>query len=194
MKKIAAALLLSTAIAAPAFAADSGVYVGVDAGLAYTQSPYQGTAATNTSAQSSNAGVQLGYQFDKNWGVELFYTGAGKYTGTVGTNTSVLQSDAWGVNAVGTLPVSNDFSLYARLGAASTYTRLSNSVASTFAAASRAGLTYGLGVQYNVTPAIGVRLGMDAYGLATTNAPGTATGSTQNFTSTVTSLGAVFKF
>ena len=191
MKKITVALLLSAAFAAPAFAADSGWYAGVDVGSASVGSAFAGPVYTST--RNTVGGVQLGYQYDKNLGAELFFTGAGKFTAAGGGNTLNAKSDVWGVSAVGTLPLSDTFSVYGRLGIASSNTSVSNSVAGTAATGkSRTAATYGLGLQYNVSPTVGVRFGVDSYSSAIAN--GSATGSTDNFNSTVTSLGVVFKF
>ncbi len=187
MKKIAAALLLSTVVAAPAFAADEGFYAGVTLGRSNTGNPFSN--ATLTKDTDTVAGILAGYQFTKNWGVEAFYTGAGKFTAVVGTNTSNGKSDAWGINAVGTLPLSDAFSLYGKLGYASTKTSASSTLGDV-TSATRGAATVGLGGVYNVSPAIGIRFGWDRYGAAVNT---TASGKA-NFNSNVYSLGAVFKF
>lgn len=190
MKTIIAVFLLS--VAAPAFADDDGWYVGVDAGSASV-----GRALANavySSTKNTVGGIQLGHQFNKNWGAELFYTGGGKFIYDFRGNTATGTSNVWGVSVVGTVPLSNTFSVYARLGVAMSNTSLSNSLsAATVTGQSRTAATYGLGFQYNVTPAVFMRVGVDSYALATANAGGVL-GSTNNYNSTVTSLGFVFKF
>ena len=156
MKKILAAALLSVA-AAPAFAADTGFYVGVDVGRSST-----GGIAGVALSQSTDTvgGVLAGYQVNKNFAVEAFFTGAGKFAGTGGGRAITGKADVWGADAVGLLPLSDAFSLYGKLGYASTKTSAS-SVPAGLADATRNAVTYGVGAQYNVTPAIGVRLGWD---------------------------------
>lgn len=187
MKKIAIAALLSSFVAAPAFAADDGFYAGVTLGRSST-----GNIAANTAMTKSTntvAGILAGYQFTKNWGAEAFYTGSGKFSATTGAVKLTGKSDTWGVNAVGTLPLSDAFSLYGKLGVASTKTTVSSVPLSNAAGASRSTATIGLGAIYNVTPAIGMRFGWDRYGASVVAAP-----VTNKFNTDVWSLGAVFKF
>lgn len=180
MKKIATALLLSTVVAAPAFAADEGFYAGVTLGSARVGVPAAFGGATKNS--DTVYGILGGYQFNKNWAAELEYTGAGKFT----TATSTGKADAFGVTAVGTLPMSDTFSLYGKLGFAQVTGKANGAAAN----ANRTSATYGLGLQYNVTPAVGIRAGWDRFGAAAK----TAAGATQNYNSNVYSVGAVFKF
>ena len=189
MRKIAAVLLLSTAVAAPAFAADNGPYAGVTLGRSKTNNPYPGT--TMTKSTDTVLGVLGGYQFSRSLGAEVFYTGAGKFAATGGGGSGSGKADVWGVNAVGTLPLSDAFSLYGKLGYARTKTSAS-SVPAGLTGATRSAVTYGLGGVFNVNQSIGIRLGWDRYAAATAN--GNVTGVKDNFNSNVYSLGAVFKF
>lgn len=186
MKKIIAALLLSTAVAAPAFAADTGFYAGVTLGRSSTGTPYSN--ATLTKSTDTVLGVLGGYQFTKNWGAEAQYTGAGKFSGNIPGGTFTGKSDALSLAAVGTLPLNDSFSLYGKLGFASVKTTLTTSPASANTGASRTAATFGLGAQYNVTPAIGIRFGWDRYAAAVTGV------GTSKYNDNVYSLGAVFKF
>ncbi|MDD5383317.1 MAG: porin family protein [Gallionella sp.] len=192
MKKIAAALLLSTAVAAPVFAAEAGPYAGVTLGRSHAGN--DGTGGVQTKNTDTVLGVLGGYQFTKNWGAEVFYTDLGRGTGgSIAQPTAVSgKSDAWGINAVGTLPLSDAFSLYGKLGYASTKTKLSAPAGWTITGATRNAATYGLGGVYNVKPAIGIRFGWDHYGMADAN--GVTLGVKNNFNTNVWSLGAVFKF
>lgn len=190
MKKIAIVALLSAVVAAPAFAADEGFYAGVTLGRSSTNNPYN--FASLTKSTDTVAGILGGYQFTKNWGAEVFYTGAGKFT-VLGINgvTGNGKTDVWGVNAVGTLPLSDAFSLYGKLGYASAKTTASSSNL-IVTGATRAAATYGLGAVYNVTPAVGIRFGWDRYAAATLS--GNVRGAKDNFNTNVYSLGATYKF
>lgn len=179
MKKIAAALLLSSVVAAPAFAADNGVYAGVTLGRSHTGTP-SGTALTKSS--DTVYGFLAGYQFDQNWGVEAAYGGAGKFA----TATNSGKADALSVVAIGTMPMSDTLSLYGKLGYASTKTSISGGGAT---GATRGAATYGLGLQYNVSPAVGIRFGWDRYGAAVNSG-----GVKSNFNANVVGVGAVMKF
>ena len=187
MKKIAAALLLSTAVAAPAFAADTGFYAGVALGRSNT-----GNIAANTVMTKSSdtvGSILAGYQFNKNWGVEALFGGAGKFTATTGTVNLSGKTDVFSIAATGTLPMSNALSLYGKLGIASARTSLSSIPASNAAGKTASNATFGLGLQYNATSAVGIRLGWDRYRAEVTAAP-----ATNKFNENVYSLGAVFKF
>jgi OOP family OmpA-OmpF porin len=181
MKKIVIAALLSAITAAPAFAADEGFYAGVTLGQARTNA-FSGAALTKSN--DTVYGILGGYQITKNWGAEAFYTGAGKWA----TTTASGKADTYGINAVGTLPLSDAFSLYGKLGYASTKSTASSAPAG-ITGATRNAATYGLGGVYNVTPAVGIRFGWDRYAASVVN-----TGVTSNYNSNVYSLGAVVKF
>lgn len=178
MKKIAIAALLSAIVAAPAFAADEGFYAGVTLGQARTNA-FAGAALTKSN--DTVYGILGGYQFTKNWGAEAFYTGAGKWA----TAAASGKADTYGINAVGTVPLSDAFSLYGKLGYATTKSTASGAGVT---GAKRNAATYGLGGVYNVTPAIGIRFGWDRYAAAVN------TGATSNYNSNVYSLAGVFKF
>ncbi len=182
MKKILAVVVLSV-LAAPVLAAESGFYAGVDLGRSSTGNI--AGAAAMTKSTDTVFGLLAGYQFTRNWGAEAFYSGAGKWTTTTGSG----KADAFGLAAVGTLPLSDSFALYGKLGYASTKTTAS-SVPAALASATRGTATYGLGGVYNATPNIGVRLGWDRYGAATSNLAGVKS----NYNANVYSLGAVFQF
>lgn len=181
MKKIAAAVLLSTVVAAPAFAADTGVYVGFNLG-----SGKPGISSSAGLSKNSKAmyGGLLGYQYSKNLAAEVQYTGIGQVTDV---NGQTAKGDALSVAAVGIMPMNDSFSVFGKLGFASTKTTTSATFASV--GTTRSALTYGLGAQYNVNQNLGVRAGWDRYGAATTLA-----GAKVNANADVMTVGVVYKF
>lgn len=181
MKKISAALMLFATVATSAFAADEGPYAGVTVGRSKTNDI---SGVTLTKSTDTVGGILGGYQFTKNWGVEGQYTSAGKFE----AGNASGKSNAYGVSAVGTLPMANNFSLYAKLGIANTKTTLSN--AGGASGATRTAGTYGLGAQYSLTPAVNLRLGWDRYGAAVND----GSGSKLNFNDSTWTLGAAYKF
>lgn len=184
MKKIATALLLSAAVATPAFAADEGFYAGVTLGSARTNTPANvGTTTKNT---STPYGVVGGYQFTKNWAAEVGFSGAGKFT----TATGSAKADALSIAAVGTLPMSDTFSLYGKLGFARVASKTSGTVAGgALANVNRTSATYGVGVQYNATQNVGIRFGYDRLGAAVKIA-----NVKQNYNVNVWGVAATYKF
>lgn len=184
MKKIAAAVvLLSAVVAAPAFAADAGFYVGGTLGNGKPNvTPTTGVALSKTS--EFIYGGLVGYQYNKNLAVEAQFTGVGKATDVAGNTT---KADALSLTAVGLLPLNDNFELLGKLGVASAKTTSSALAGNT--GATRTGLTFGLGAQYNVNPNLGLRVGFDRYAVATLNA-----GIKTNANANVMTVGAVYKF
>jgi len=169
MKKIAIAAALSVAfITAPAFAADPYTYIGINAGQ--NDMDFPGVKA------STAMGVFGGYSFNEYIAAEIAYVDFGKVDTDV-TGTSV-KGNAASVVAVGSLPLSREFSLFAKLGYASTKVESG-------ASESKEEATYGVGAQFN--PAnnnIGIRLGYDNYRV----------GSASTKDSALVSLAVLFKF
>lgn len=182
MKKIAVVLLLS-AIAAPAFSANEGYYAGINVGRSNTDSNIGATVLTKTN--DTSYGVLLGYQFNQNFAVEAQYTDLGNFEATPVTG----KNDVFALSVVGIVPLANAFSLYAKLGYADTRSSLSNNFAPS-SGKNRSDVTYGVGAEYDVTPAVGLRLGWDQYGAALTD----GSGNTQNYKVSNWNLGAIFKF
>lgn len=145
MKKIVLAILMSVFVAAPAVAADTGFYVGIKAGTAKKK-------VTTVSESSSAWGLFGGYKINQNFAVEAGYTDLGDVSG-------LLEFTALDVSAVGIFPISEPFSLYGKLGMASTKEELSLlSLSET-----RTALTFGVGGQFDLNPNIGIRLGFDRH-------------------------------
>lgn len=153
-----------------------------------------------TKSTDTAGGILAGYQFTRNWGAEAFYTGVGKSTAQDIARTANINSkaDAFGVVGTGTLPLSDAFSLYGKLGYASVKTTVSCTAVVGGAAcgalgpsnATRGAATYGLGGVYNATSNIGIRLGWDRFAGAVTN----PNGAQNNYNANVYSLAGVFQF
>jgi OmpA-OmpF porin, OOP family len=164
---IAFAVLLASFIAAPAIAANA--YLGINAG----QNKMDFSGAKESTAYS----VFGGYIFNEYIAGELAYTDFG----SADTNVSgvSLKGNAVSVAAVGSLPLGKDFSLFAKLGYASTSVEATGG-----SSESKDDVTYGIGAQYNATKDIGIRLGYDSFRV----------GKTQTKDSNFVSLGVLFKF
>jgi OmpA-OmpF porin, OOP family len=163
MKKIAIAVLLS-AIVAPAVAAD--MYVGVNAGSAKIDSP--------DFDSSSSFALLGGYTFNENVAAEIAYSNFGSESGLGITS----KSSAVSISGVGSFPFNEQFSLFGKLGFASTTLDVAG------VSDSKSDLTYGFGGQFNVNKQIGIRVGYDVYKV----------GSVNSVDQKVTSVGGVFKF
>lgn len=177
MKKIASVLVLS-AFAASAFAADQGFYVGANVGS--TSSDYTGSNTPTT------FNVQGGYQFNRNFAVEAQYSDFGNIA-PIGS----LKPTGISAVAVGILPFNDQWSGYGKLGIASVDSKVSGSgLAGGDGTYKKTAVTYGIGGQFNVNQALGVRFGVDQY----------STGGTQgnwllsNGKLTVLTVGVAYKF
>jgi len=167
MKKIAIALLLSACVATPAVAADAPFYAGIKLGSANKKVP-------GTNESSSAWGVFGGYTINPNFAVELGYTDLGKVA-------SVIDFSTFEVSAVGIYPINDQFSVYGKLGLASTKEEALG------VSATRSTATLGLGGQFNVSQTVAVRLGWDRHSF----------GDNNNFTegdSDLISVSALYKF
>ncbi|MFZ5523618.1 MAG: porin family protein [Pseudomonadota bacterium] len=167
MKKIAIAVLLSAFIAAPAVAADTPFYAGVNVGSAKIDFP--GFDSTTSFA------LLGGYTFNENFAAEIAYSNFGSKDYPGGFN---VKSSAISISGVGSYPINEQFSVFAKLGFAST------TVDDTGSSQSKSDLTYGFGGQFNVNKQIGIRLGYDIYKVT----------DVINLDQKVTSIGAVLKF
>ncbi len=183
MKKIASAVLLSAAVAAPALAADEGFYIGAHVGQSSTDKL---DLSTKTGTAFSILG---GYQFMKYFAVEVEYNDFGSPTlglsNRVGAGTSP-KIDGYAAKAVGIYPFNDQWSIYAKLGYATT--KMGGA-----AGTSKSDITYGIGGQYNFTPNWGINLNYDLYSVEGP-VPLAAAGLNQKATTSVPSVGVVYKF
>lgn len=168
-----------TMASAPVFA-QSSWYGLLSAGVTSTSLNTSSLAVAGATASSitkddSDTGykIQAGYQFNPNWGVEFGYVDLGKFSarnnvtapavGSLGVNA---KADGWSAVAVGTLPLSNGFSLLGKLG--TIYSTGSASATTSGAVVIPAGTqtswkksewnwTYGLGVEYDINKTMSVR-------------------------------------
>ncbi|HEY6094774.1 MAG TPA: porin family protein [Gallionellaceae bacterium] len=145
MKKTTIIALLSAFIALPANAA--GGYVGVSLGSG--QIDISGLNST------TSLGFFGGYSFNENFSAEIAYYDFGSQDLAPGFT---LKSSALSMSGVGFLPINEQFSLFAKLGFASTSLDLTG-----FSTESNTDFTYGFGGQINVNPQFAIRAGYDVY-------------------------------
>jgi len=191
MKKIpfVCSIILSTAISsllltAPALA-DSGVYAELSAGSAKhkaeinsvtSNGTYMGEAFAVTEAEKESIlnesgtsfGIRFGYQFNDYIAVELGHHQYGeadeKYVDKYGDNIhSKLKSSATSVGIKGILPLSDDFSLFARAGIAKWDMKITVSDSSSPDELNsfkddNNDLYYGIGAEYNINETVSLGL------------------------------------
>jgi OOP family OmpA-OmpF porin len=185
-KTVTAALLCCSALAAvPAEAAtfydtSRGFYDGIKVGAVN----YDLSNVSNNS--QAGYGLLLGYNFSPNFGAEIEYTLLGGFDSA----DSNIKGRALSMSLVGTLPLNQQFSLYGKMGIATTTLR--ESPRSDYPGPdfntytyNNTDLTFGFGGLLNVTPVIGIRAGFDFYEVA---------GCCDTYSTSIIGLTALFKF
>ena len=158
MQKQFFATLLSAALAVPLFAHAEGSYVKFGAG----QTDYSARSSVNETAVS----LAYGFSLDKNFGVELGYINFGNHKESDASFSGTLKRQALYVAGVGTVPITDAFSLFAKLGfAANKYDYKFDSVGTS----QRENVTetkpmYGLGLSYNFSKEIAGTLEYQDFG------------------------------
>lgn len=154
MKKAVIAALLSAFVAAPAVAADTGLYLGVKFGSV--------NYGYDNVSNNSQAGYGLlgGYTVNDYFAVEAEFNRLGGFDSSTGT----IKGRSFGFSGVGTLPMSPEFSLFGKMGIASS--SLEDTAKPPFTGNytyNNTGLTIGFGGQFNVGEGAGFRFGYDSY-------------------------------
>jgi OOP family OmpA-OmpF porin len=142
IKKIAAAAFLAS-LAASTFAATPGIYAGVDGGS---------TKIDNLSGHETSYGAVLGYTINPTWAVEAGFRRLGTWT----VNSVDVKADQVALSAIGTIPLSNGFSAYGRLGVNNL--DASAHVSNVTVSDNTTKLLYGAGVAYDFGDNVGARL------------------------------------
>ncbi|MEQ1838351.1 MAG: porin family protein [Candidatus Nitrotoga sp.] len=169
MKKIAAVALLSAFIAAPVAAEDMHMYIGANVGSAQID-------ATGFDASTAFS-VLAGHKFNSNFAAEVAYVNFGSVD--VAPAGSTVKSSAMSLSGVGSFPLNDQFSLFGKLGLASTTVKGTG-----FPSESNTGVTYGVGAQFDFDQQFAIRAGWDMYKI----------GDVNEEDEDVMSLGAIFTF
>jgi OOP family OmpA-OmpF porin len=120
-KFVLAALFSGLSLASAAgLSQDTGWYAGFNLGQS-TVKDFDCTGTTSCDDKDTAWSIFGGYQFNKNFGVELGYVDLGKATqsGVVplfGSFSASFEVTGFEFSGVGTLPISERFSMYGKLG------------------------------------------------------------------------------
>jgi OOP family OmpA-OmpF porin len=146
IKKIAAALALVAASSAAFAAEPPSAYAGIDVS----------STKIDDSDNEGGYGAFFGYKFNENIAVEAGYHRLADTDVRIGAVRGDLTLDQIDVSVLGTLPLSNGFDVYARLG----YNRLEAKadVAGYTGKEHDSGALYGLGLGYSFSPIVHARL------------------------------------
>jgi OmpA-OmpF porin, OOP family len=160
------AALLALGLSTASFAQAQGVYLGGSIGQAQARSwcdTEPGITVAACDDKDTGWKVFLGYRFHRNFAAEASFMNAGEYSATVnffGTPASVsTDATAFGLAALGILPVSEQLELFGKLGFVNGESDAEVVVGGSRVAVGDRGteLTFGLGAVYNVAPRFGIR-------------------------------------
>lgn len=165
-----AVLSLASAMAfgGSALAQDMGFYAG--AALGKTSVDLDCTGASTCDDSDTSWRVFGGYQFNRNFALELGYINLGeaRVAGTVppfGTVSATFESTAFDLVAVGSMPIADRFSIYGKIGLYRADTDVDVAVGAGAGTESdtNADITFGIGVRYDFTRNLGVRAEWQRY-------------------------------
>ncbi len=155
--------LIFALIAAAAFTSAQAEqsYVGVNVGRAEQKL----TASGIGSVKDTDTGFKLygGYQFDQNFGIEAGYNWLGTANFGSGVNSFTTKPQSLYLAATATLPLADQFALFAKLGASRNRTRLSAPGVSSDTV-HRTSALVGVGLSYAFAPNIAAVLEYEDFG------------------------------
>ena len=187
MKKKLLAVALLSALSVPAFADDAGFFLGLDYS-ALTLGNLTAVNGANATQPSGGYRIDGGYNFNKNWGVELGYFGNGNASDTSG---NTLTPNTTYVAGVGTLPLNEMFDIFGKVGVAmNQLTGTATTATDCTVCGVQTGVMYGVGADFNFTKQGSIRLQYESLG----NMMGTDPASGSQITASDISLGVMYKF
>ncbi|PHV12277.1 outer membrane beta-barrel protein [Chitinimonas sp. BJB300] len=156
MKKQLSLLVIAGVLAAPVLA--EGFYAGAEVG----RTNMKGEGDTKAiKGNATDVGVFAGYQFHPNVAVEAGYRDLGKVKSSPSDGVNVsAKSRALHASVLGIVPVTDELSLYGRVGVAKLNTKLAANVAmpgNSFVPRSDVKGMFGLGARYAVSKEFGLR-------------------------------------
>jgi len=159
MRKKLVAVFMGAVLVAPIVAQAEGSYVKLGVG----QSEYKNSRASENETAASLA---YGFSIDKNFAVELGYINFGKYKESSAVFTNSLQRQALYIAGVGSLPLTDAFSIFAKLGiAANRYEyKFSEAGFSETEKVTKTKSMAGLGLAYNFTKEVAGTLEYQYFG------------------------------
>lgn len=182
---LALALLTCPSVYAQTLAVNNGMYMGISAGeskahldnAAIAQGLLgSGVSATSLNSDQKETGYKafVGFPLNPNWAIETGYFDLGRFgfdatTAPAGTLSGSSRIKGLNLDIVGTLPITDRWSLLGRVGAAYAQTKGTYSGTGAGAAGNAAtskretNYKYGFGTQYAFTPALTLRLEGERY-------------------------------
>ena len=165
--RYAAMLAALALVSSPALAQDQkGFYLGAGLGMSTIKDACTDVPA-GVSCDDKDTATKFfgGYQFNRNFALELGYTDLGKASASFpGLGSASVESSGFEVLALGIAPLSASWSIYGKAGIYLWDVDLKDSTG-TIGSASESGssLTYGLGVGWDITKNFGLRFEYQVY-------------------------------
>lgn len=150
MKKQLFAVVVGAALAFPLFAQAEGAYIGANVG----RSEMKLSIDQEGSSKKSDTGYKAyaGYNFTQNFGAEAGYVDLGKVDRTIDGTKLEAKNHAFYVAATGTLPLNEQFSLFAKAGVAQNRAKITISELNFRESNSKnkTSAIFGIGAAYNI--------------------------------------------
>jgi len=162
-----AALFALGVVSTPALAQDAGWFVGAGGGLSKVDDGCPGGVVPGFTCDDKDASWRVfgGYQFNANFGYELGYANLGKTTqSAAGVGSATFEAKAFEMTLVLTIPISEQYSFYGKWGIFRwDLDRIIVGVGASTTKTSGKDTTYGLGVKYNFTKSVALRVEWQRY-------------------------------
>ncbi len=169
MKKQMLAVLVGAVVALPVVASAQSAYIGLNAGKATQKVTVEGDGSAKDDFNSYK--LYGGYNFNNNFGIEGGYAHLGTLDATFisGGNRNDFKIKARSIYlaAVGTLPINEQFALFAKAGLSANRVKVSwteNGVFQGSGSESRTSPMFGLGAKYNFSKSWSVVAEYENYG------------------------------
>jgi len=173
-KVLLAAMLGATVMAAPAVSmaqarGETGWYLGASIGQSQFKDACTGFVGVGVSCDDKDTSFKIlgGYQINRNFAAELGYIELGKAKASAPGLSADIKANAWELVGIGAWPVANQFSIYGKLGFYRGEAKASASLTGVGSGGfkeTNTDLTYGVGVQYDISREFGIRGEWQRYG------------------------------
>jgi OOP family OmpA-OmpF porin len=144
---------------------DTGFYIGGSIGQSKVDFCGDAFPGANCDEKDTTWKVFAGYQINRNFALELGYIDLGEVSVSDPTGRIGLAATAWEFVGIGSIPIADRFFFFGKIGLYRAETEL-NAAAGTLvvnADESNTDLTFGLGLRYDFTRNLGVRLEWQRY-------------------------------
>ena len=159
--------VLTAVVAASAFALPAAAQMNMSAfyvGATFGQSDFgscDAPAGVSCDTKDTAWRALAGYQINRNFAAELGYHNLGETKFSGAGIDARAKVNAWELVGIGAFPFANQFAAYGKLGGYHAKTEVSGNIGS--GDDTNTGVTYGVGLQWDPMPPLGVRLEWQRY-------------------------------